>query len=763
MHKRIDELEQSATELSRIDTPETSEIQPSIDADKVPSANEKIQDSKIEASLAASTNFDSLTGLPTRHLLADRFTQVAAHARRNGSTAALLILNLDRFKRVNDSFGPDLGDSSLKAIAIRLQDALRETDTIARSGGDEFIILLSGLQQSGDENVVIGRLLDTISQAFVVDGHELYFSCSIGASVFPGDGEDLDTLLKHAGTAMYRAKEEGGNGFQFYAKDMSKRAAEQIELTTALRRALAREEFELYYQPKLSLKTGRIVGLEALIRWHHPDRGMISPAAFIPIAEETGLIVPMGAWVMRTACAQTKAWMDAGLSPLAVAVNVSARQARQPEALINLVGAVLHETGLEAKYLELELTESLVMHDPQQFIATVRRLKALGVKLAIDDFGTGYSSLSYLKQFPVDCLKIDLSFIREVTSNPDDAAIVQAIVSLGHNLGLRVIGEGVETEGQLAFLMARNCDEIQGYFFSRPIPAAEIELLLAEGRGLPNSLLHNEGQPRTLLIVDDEENILSSLKRLLHREGYRILTATSGQAGLELLAKNTVDVIISDQRMPNMIGTEFLRRVKEMYPDTVRIMLSGYSELQLVAEAVNEGAIYKFLTKPWNDEQLRDHINEAFRRKALADDNLLLHEKVQTANAELATANANLQELIQQKQEEIVRDEISLDIAHEALQHVPVSIIGIDLDGMVVFFNADAAATLRRFHLMLGLDVAEMLPTELLAVYNACNGQECLIDLDDRTFRTTCRLMGEKSRSRGKLLVLVPCDDAIAA
>jgi len=430
-----------------------------------------------EARIEYLAGHDALTSLPNRNLLGDRVTQAMARTRRHGLQLALLFLDLDRFKGVNDSFGHELGDSLLLEVSNRLRQVIREADTVARQGGDEFIILLTDIQRPEDVTAVACKIFDVFRAPFVIRGHELFVTASIGATLYPNDGDDMQSLLRNADIAMYRAKEERGNAFQFYSREMSVRALERAELESALRRALERKEFELFYQPKVEAATGRIIGAEALIRWNHPEMGLVSPTRFIPMAEEIGLIVPIGDWVLHTACAQNKAWQDAGLPPISISVNLSARQFRQ-ENLVESVAAALHNMGLEAHHLELELTESIVMNSAELFISKLKALEDLGVQLSIDDFGTGYSSLSYLKRFPLHHLKIDQSFVRDIVTDADDAAITSTVISLGHSLNLKVIAEGVETEEQVAFLRDHKCDEMQGYFFSRPLPANEFASFL---------------------------------------------------------------------------------------------------------------------------------------------------------------------------------------------------------------------------------------------------------------------------------------------
>jgi diguanylate cyclase (GGDEF)-like protein/PAS domain S-box-containing protein len=430
-----------------------------------------------QARIEQQANYDTLTGLANRSLLNDRLEQAILTAASYGARLAVVFIDLDRFKYINDSLGHDVGDRLLQGMAERFKSCVREFDTVARLGGDEFVLLLNG--QSGPDSVatVLERVLEAVVQPWRHGARDFELTCSVGVALYPDDGNDAAALLKHADSAMYRAKEQGRNNFQFFTDDLNLLMKERFELENNLRRALERGEFELHYQPRVDLKTNRVVACEALIRWRLTGGESISPARFIPVAEETGLIGPIGEWVLRTACAQNKRWQDAGLPPCVVSVNVSPRQFHRDDFKDTLQD-VLRDTGLDPAYLELELTENMVMHDGEQMIETLRSIKRLGVHIAVDDFGTGYSSLSYLKRFPVDRLKIDGSFVRDIAADTDDAAIVRTIIALGHNLGLKVLAEGVETEAQLAFLTSNDCDEMQGYHFSKPVSAWRMRKLL---------------------------------------------------------------------------------------------------------------------------------------------------------------------------------------------------------------------------------------------------------------------------------------------
>ena len=445
---------------------------------------------KDEAKIRFLAYYDALTGLPNRQLFKEHADRAILTAQRGGTKVAVIFLDLDNFKRINDTLGHNAGDKLLKKISENLMVGIRASDIVARTeagkqsmtslsrlGGDEFTILLSGLSEVEQAAVVAKRIIECAGLPVKIDGQELYITGSAGIAVYPEDGEDIDTLLKNADAAMYYAKDAGKNNFQFYAKHMNASALAKLDMEAKLKKALEQNELILYYQPQVEVRTCRIVGLEALIRWKHPDMGLISPAEFIPIAEETGLIVPIGEWVLKTACAQVLVWHRAGFIPLRIGVNVSGRQFRQQD-LVKSVKQILDTTRLNPKHLELELTESIIMHDVEETITTLCKLKEIGLNLSVDDFGTGYSSMNYLKRFPLDTLKIDRSFVKDITTDPNDAAITKATIALAKSLDLTTIAEGVETEEQLTFLREQGCDQVQGYLISWPVPAEQVEKLL---------------------------------------------------------------------------------------------------------------------------------------------------------------------------------------------------------------------------------------------------------------------------------------------
>ena len=423
---------------------------------------------------------DFLTNLPNRVLLNDRITQAIALAKRRGTHLAVLFLDLDNFKRINDSLGHETGDKLLQSVALRLSACVRGSDTVSRLGGDEFVVLVTEDKYAEDAVLTADKILAALAAPHAIDKHELHVTTSIGISVYPTDGGDTETLIKNADTAMYHAKEMGRDNYQFFKREMNVRAVERQVIESHLRHALERQEFVLHYQPKVNLVTGAITGAEALLRWMHPEWGVVLPERFVPIAEDCGLIVPIGRWVLREACAQARRWEDAGLKPASIAVNISALEFRR-EDFVEGVRAILSETGLEPRCLQLEITESVLMHNAESSTAILQQLKDMGVQLAVDDFGTGYSSLSYLHLFPIDVLKIDGSFVQDIGSINGNGSIVSAVIAMGTSLKQRVIAEGVEKPGQLAFLKAQHCEEGQGYFFSRPLAAEQFAALLATG------------------------------------------------------------------------------------------------------------------------------------------------------------------------------------------------------------------------------------------------------------------------------------------
>ncbi|MDB5889087.1 MAG: diguanylate cyclase [Rhodocyclales bacterium] len=586
---------------------------------------------EAEKRLHQLAHYDTLTGLPNRSLFHDSLKKTLVQAADSGWLVAVLFIDLDHFKNVNDTLGHAIGDELLSQCSDRLVQCVRVRDTVGRLGGDEFALILVMQEDQQGAWLVAKKVRDALRKPFHLQGHEARVTASIGITIYPDDASDAETLLKYADTAMYQAKHAGRDTFRFFTAQMNAAVLARLDLETALRNAVDNEEFVLHYQPKVQLHNGRIAGLEALLRWQRPGYGLVSPQDFIPLLEETGLIVRVGSWVIAEACRQIGLWMRSPIGPIQVAVNISGRQFVEGD-LDGDVMRALADNGVSADLLELELTESSLMTNIERTTAILQTLKQQGVQISIDDFGTGYSSLAYLRRFPIDKLKIDIAFIREVTNNPDDAVIALAIIRMAHSLKLDVIAEGVETEAQLAYLRRHHCDQIQGYFFSPPLPLAALEKILREQKRLPPPAGETHAPRQTLLLVDDDPNVLTALRRTLRQDGYHILSALSAARGFELLALNEVQVILCDQLMPTMSGTVFLDRVKALYPHTLRIVLSGYTDVDSIMDAINRGAIYRFYTKPWDNKVLRDNIREVFRHY------WLLHEaKLDDADIETST------------------------------------------------------------------------------------------------------------------------------
>ncbi|RZT11332.1 PAS domain S-box-containing protein/diguanylate cyclase (GGDEF) domain-containing protein [Duganella sp. CF402] len=586
---------------------------------------------EAEQRLLKLAHFDTLTGLPNRSQFYDSLTHSLRQADEHKWSLAVLFLDVDRFKNINDTLGHTIGDELLRQFSSRLVDCLRVRDTIGRFGGDEFAAILMLPDGAQNAIAVVDKIRDSLRRPFDLKGHEVTVTASIGIAVFPDDGAEPDTLIQYADTAMYRAKEAGRDAFRFFTAEMNAQSLARLDLENALRRAIENDEFVLHFQPKVHIASGRISGAEVLIRWQRPGHGMVSPALFIPILEETGLIVRVGTWVIHEACRKIAHWHKTNAGSVHLSVNVSGIQffvgGLEEEVL-----KAIREHGIAPELLELELTESSLMSNAEETISVLQNLKALGIQISIDDFGTGYSSLAYLKRFPIDKLKIDIAFVREVTSNPDDAAIVLAIINMAHSLKLDVIAEGVEKDAQLSYLRRHGCDEMQGYYFSRPLPEADFEAMLREGRRLQAPVDEQVADQQTLLIVDDDAFMLDVLTDFLSQDGYRILTAQTAAEGFDILARHRVQVILCDQCMPLMSGTEFMERVKNLAPDTFRIMLSAYADLTPIMAAINHGAIDRFYTKPWKGAVLRENIREGFRLQAQ------MHGAVTTVASEEAKA-----------------------------------------------------------------------------------------------------------------------------
>jgi EAL domain-containing protein (putative c-di-GMP-specific phosphodiesterase class I)/FixJ family two-component response regulator/GGDEF domain-containing protein len=568
-----------------------------------------------EAKMHYLAFYDSRTGLPGRALFEERL--IATCEQRKDHIVAVLAINLRRYHGVLDVLGQEAGVTIARAVASRIETAL-PTAVVARIGESQLALVLDDLDGIHLVEEIAWRVHAAVAEGILIEGQEVFLDPFIGIALHPQDGSASE-VLKAALLAAGKAPFDRSNSCRFFVAEMDRGSRNRLDLDTALRRAVTRKEFELYYQPEVDLTSGRVVGAEALLRWQRPNHGLVMPGEFIPMLEETGLICAVGEWALFEACRTCKQWQDAGLPPVRMAVNLSARQFHETD-VGSLVRRALHNSQLEPKWLELEVTESIILLDAETIIRTMRGLHAIGVIQTLDDFGTGYSSLSYLQRLPVQHLKIDRSFVSNITSNPNDAAIVRAVIGMAHSLGLGVIAEGVETEGQLGYLRGLSCEQMQGFYFSPAVTADVFVTILRDGRCIQLQA-ETPKRERILLILDDEPNILSALRRMLRHTDIRVLATTNPHEGFDLLAANPVGVVICDQRMPEMTGTEFLRRVKELYPATVRIVLSGYTDLNSVIDAVNRGAIYKFLTKPWQEDAMLESLEDAFRLHEIEHEN----------------------------------------------------------------------------------------------------------------------------------------------
>ncbi|MBI5720341.1 MAG: EAL domain-containing protein [Burkholderiales bacterium] len=698
---------------------------------------------------------DEVTGLPNRASLLDQMDAAMHAARWDNRAVALLAIEVPQIAAVKTSMGFGAGDTLAMAVAARLRDACHEHESIAQVSDAEFAMVFEG-DALGDDAKLRARaeaVLGALAAPVRLGATELFPHCLAGAAVFPRDADAAATLLEAAQAARLDAS--AAQQIAFFRPEVNQRAMRSMHIEAALRRAIGGDEFELHYQPQVDLASGEIRGAEALLRWHSPELGPLSPAEFIPVAERSGLVGTIGEWVLRTACRDIARWRANSLPPVRVGINLSPAELQRPDLAAH-VQRVLVESGVEPGSLSLELTEGMVMADAERAAQVLRDLKALGVEIALDDFGTGFSSLSYLCRLPIDVVKVDRSFVHDVTAPVEEVSVTRAIINMAHGLKMRVLAEGVETEGQLGLLASNGCDLVQGYWFSRPVPVAEFEAMLAARKTVPERFLTKSRKTRTLLLVDDEDNIVSALRRLLRRDGYRIVTACSGEEGLLRLAEHDVDVIVSDQRMPGMTGVEFLNRAKALYPDTVRMVLSGYTELQSIIDAVNEGAIYKFLTKPWDDERLRGHVAEAFRQKDLADENRRLARQVETANTDLADLNARLELLLSQQREHADMLAASAGSMRRLVDELPAAVAAIDPEGQIVFVNREAVERLPGALSWIGRNVREAWPARLATTVLDDQATEGDVEFEGRRFVVAKRRLPVGESAQSLLLLFNP-------
>jgi diguanylate cyclase (GGDEF)-like protein/PAS domain S-box-containing protein len=693
-------------------------------------------------------HFDALTGLPNRILFKERLSASLALARRNNWLLAVLFIDLDRFKIINDTLGHGAGDDLLRQVAIRMRTVVRESDTVSRLGGDEFAIVLPDLPSADDAAGVARKLVEVVASPYAIQGQDIYVSASIGITLFPDDSDEVDALIRNADAAMYRAKDSGRNNYQFYRAEMNLRARELLALEVDLRQALVKREFELHYQPKVSLETGSMVGVEALIRWRSPDRGLVSPADFIPLLEETGIIVAVGEWVLREACRQMQCWHRAGHTELSVAVNLSARQL-EGQGLVDTVRQALQESGLPAAALELELTESMLMQDAPAVETLLAQLKAMGLALSIDDFGTGYSSLAYLKRFPIDTLKVDRSFVRDITVDPDDASITRAVIQMAHELSLTVVAEGVETAAQLQLLAANACDQIQGFFFSRPLPPAALEDLLHSSKRLAPEHRRLGDRSCQVLLLGPATDPLAEMLR--GDPAYAVRQVDSAEQARLWLVDHPCDVLIA----LDMTGDADARQLfieSACAPQRSLVLLCRENEWPLVARSWS--GIHLDQRLPWPAApavvaQALQAAVDARRQQAEAA------RQAGEYRSLLQTSVRQEEELRQLRRTHATSSSVhACATAQNLLHRFSVGIIGVDVDGLIVLINEQASGMLAglRPAPTVGLEASDVLPPDFLALLEAPGCRA--VDVGGKSYQLVAEPLHSEDEMRGYILLL---------
>ena len=711
----------------------------------------------LESRLKELTHAHETTGLPNRLWLINKIEHAVATSAGDGRSLSVLSIAVPRITELGGTMGFEAADALATALAERLTQLQGRDEWVGQLGPAEFALVIRHPRRDDPTPTrvrareVINALLAPVSLSSL----EVFPTCRVGVSTFPADGTTGVGLLESAQAARNDASAD--TDLAFHTAQSSAQTLREMQIESRLRQALSHNEFHLVFQPQVSLNSGAILGVEALLRWSSEQGETYRPADFIPVAERTGLVAPIGEWVIHEACAQVVRWRQAGLAAIKVAINLSPVQFQ-----IGDVEKSLHEamaaTGAQPCDLCLEITEGALLHDAARVSATLRKLRAEGFEIALDDFGAGYSSLGRLRSLPIDVLKMDRAFVKDLAEEPNSTAIIRSIINLAHGLNIRVLAEGVETEGQLAVVLSSGCDELQGYFFARPADATAIEDMLRHQRRLDPQHTQQRTQNRTLLLVDDEENILSALKRLFRRDGYKILTANSGLQALELLATTEVDVIISDQRMPGMPGVDFLRKAKEIWPHTIRMTLSGFTDLQSIIDAVNEGAVFKFLTKPWDDDRLREHVAQAFRQKEMADENRRLTHQLATASVEQAALNRRLEALLERQRQDTSLAEAGAGGIRDLVEQLPVAVLGLDPEGMLAFANRRAFDLFPQAAASLGgpPDEALVALRERLRKLPQ-DDDSTVIELAGKRWRGWLRRLDPSTGAEGEMLVYMPC------
>jgi len=661
-------------------------------------------------------HFDVLTALPNQLMFYDQARRLIALASRNHQPLGLMIVDIDRFREVNQTLGHISGDELLRQVAGRLSGQIRESDVLGRLGGDVFSILLPDVGDSQQAGIVARRVVEALIQPVRVEGQDVFATASIGMVFYPQDGHDAHELVSNAELAVRHAKDQGRNNYEFYSPALHVDVRERLLLETDLRNATLRNEFVLHYQPKVSCASGRITGVEALIRWQHPRRGLVPPDQFIPLLEETGLIVQVGRWVLQEACRQTVEWQKAGLDILSVAVNLSARQL-QSETLLDEVARTLKESGLKPACLDLEITESMLMHNAEQAIRMLGALKQTGVTLSLDDFGTGYSSLAYLKRFPLDSVKVDRSFVQDIAADSDDASITRAVITMAHHLKLKVVAEGVETAEQLALLISHQCDIIQGYFFSRPLPALEMAELLLGEKTLPANLLRSGARkPMALFVaVNGCDEVIS----LLVREGHRVCLADDYDSAMQWFSGNLADVLVCGPPNKSFDAAELIRHAAETQPQCERLMMvddRAWKHKQVI-ELASSSLIHRVIHLPVDVSSCRKTIEEALIRRHITDEYSRLSHEVEVAERALCRVEEERQRLAAENKVLHAQEIAGFRVLQEVVNLMPMPIIGVDENNLLAMLNYLAEVAFAERGIVLGTALEQVLP-EVIGLNN---------------------------------------------
>ena len=705
-----------------------------------------------EAELHRLANFDAPTGLLTRHA----FRQALAEAIARGGTEVILavaIVDLPHFETVAESLGQRAAEQLLMRLGRRFAEACRAEDVAARLSGHRFALMLRPIL--GEEAALqrMRELQHALAAPLDHDGVEFNFNPTIGIALYPDHGVMPEALLRNASSALLQTTREGGENLELYSSAITERLRERLALRSDLSHAIENGELFLAFQPQVDAGNGMMVGVEALVRWRHPRHGLIAPGAFIPLAEDSSLIVAIGDWVMREACEQAAVWREQGRE-MKVAVNLSARQFRQDSLALKVTEA-LRLSGLPARLLEIELTESVLVSDPENVVRTLKELKTLGVQLALDDFGTGYSSLSYLMRFPIDYLKIDRSFVSNVTSNADHSAIARAIIGIAHSLGMRTIAEGVEEEAQAAFLKNNGCDIFQGFYFSQPVTPEEVQALLQHGARLDAGAFRPRNRERTVLVFAPDEAARRELPASLGQDGYQVLAASDLPQAFDALARFAVGVVVCDLAGDKGQATQLLRTLREMHPRCARLAVGDLNDAAAIGLAVNQGAAYRVLARGVEASELCGAVHEGF----LGFDRATAHERLQAelrhANDSLQHLNHELQGLLTTRTQRAEHDEITLDVTREMLMAVPLPMLGYDAEGTIAVANYEAERLLAGGALLLGQSVTDLLEVPL-TIEDAGMDLPQALEIEGHDYRLLLRRMGQQSRSQGTMLVLVP-------